>query len=92
MRVRDLTCSQVTVSAGTILSLDVGGDGNFGGGGGESSVSEYPGGAGLAQAAGGGKKSRRYLGVSMMTLDSKIIDGIGKHFRVKIFHGIFLYK
>ena len=45
-----------------------------------------------AQAAGGGKKSRRYLGVSMMTLDSKIIDGIGKHFRVKISHGIFLYK
>ena len=45
-----------------------------------------------AQAAGGGKKSRRYLGVSMMTLDSKIIDGIGKHFTVKISHGIFLYK
>ena len=45
-----------------------------------------------AQAAGGRKKSRRYLGVSMMTLDSKIIDGIGKHFRVKISHGIFLYK
>ena len=42
------------MSAGTILSLDIGGDGNFGGAGGESSVSEYPGGATLAQAGGGG--------------------------------------
>ena len=40
------------------------------------------------------QKSRRYIGISMMTLDSKIIDGIGKHFGrgVKISHGILIYK
>lgn len=49
-----------------------------------------------AQKKGGGgrQKTRRYLGISMMTLDSKIIDGIGKHFnsRMKITHGILIYK
>ena len=49
-----------------------------------------------AQKRGGGgrQKKRRYLGISMMTLDHKIIDGIGKHFnrRVKISHGILIYR
>ena len=40
--------------APTILSLDVGGDGNFGGAGSPSSVSVYPGGETLGEAAGGG--------------------------------------
>jgi len=41
-----------------------------------------------------GQKSRRYLGISMMTLNSKIIEGIGKHFSrgVRISHGILVYK
>ena len=46
--------SQITVVSPTILSLDVGGDGNFGGSGSPSSVSVYPGGETLGQAAGGG--------------------------------------
>ena len=42
------------MAADTILSLDVGGDGNFGGAGSPSSVSVYPGGELLGEAAGGG--------------------------------------